>query len=174
MRKTFEEAQIGNIKFKNRIIRSATHDGLANNNGMPTRELIDLYKEIALGEVGGIITGYTGIQQDGKASLKNMLMIDKDEFIPKYQELTREIHKYKVPIILQIAHCGRQTKSKITGHPVVAPSRIIDKVFNEDTPIELSEKQIYKIIHNFVLAIERAKKSGFDGVQLHLAHGYLL
>ena len=83
-------------------------------------------------------------------------------------------HTPNTPIILQIAHCGRQTLSKITGLPTVAPSPIRDKLYDEDLPHQLSETEINEIINSFVLSIERAKKAGFDGIQLHLAHGYLL
>jgi 2,4-dienoyl-CoA reductase-like NADH-dependent reductase (Old Yellow Enzyme family) len=75
---------------------------------------------------------------------------------------------------MQIAHCGRQTRSKSTGLQTVAPSAIRDAFFNEDMPKELSENEIIQIIDNFVSAITRAKQAGFDGVQLHLAQGYLL
>jgi 2,4-dienoyl-CoA reductase-like NADH-dependent reductase (Old Yellow Enzyme family) len=174
MKKVFEEASIGSIKLNNRIIRSATHESMADENGRPTEKLIRKYEAMAKGEVGAIITGYAGIQQNGKAPLKNMLMIDRDELIESYKEMVNAVHKYNTPIILQIAHCGRQTSSKITGLPTVAPSPIRDKLYNEDLPHQLSETEINEVINNFVLSIERAKKAGFDGVQLHLAHGYLL
>ncbi len=174
MKNVFEEAKIGNIKLKNRIIRSATHEGMADENGKPTEMLIRKYEALAKGEVGAIITGYTGIQQNGKAPLRNMLMIDSDGHIDSYKKTVNEVHRYNTPIIMQIAHCGRQTRAKITGLPIVAPSPIRDKLYNEDVPLQLSESEIYDIINNFVLCIERAQKAGFDGVQLHLAHGYLL
>ena len=75
---------------------------------------------------------------------------------------------------MQIAHCGRQTRSKITGYKPVAPSAIRNTFYNEDMPKELSEDDINRLIDNFVSAIIRVKQSEFDGVQLHLAHGYLL
>lgn len=172
--KVFEETKIGNITLKNRIIRSATHEGLADENGTPTEMLIRKYEALAKGEVGAIITGYAGIQQNGKSPLRNMLMIDRNEHIDSYKKMVNEVHRYNIPIIMQIAHCGRQTTSKITGLPTVSPSPIRDRIYNEDVPLQLSESEIYNIIDNFVLCIERAQKAGFDGVQLHLAHGYLL
>ena len=174
MKKVFEESYIGNIKFNNRIIRSATHESMADENGKPTEKLIRKYEAMAKGEVGAIITGYAGIMQNGKAPLKNMLMIDSDDQIAAYQKMVNAVHKYNTPVILQIAHCGRQTLSRITGLTTVAPSPIRDNLYNEDMPHELSETEIYQIINNFIFSIERAKKAGFDGVQLHLAHGYLL
>lgn len=170
--KTFERNKISGIELKNRIIRSATHDGIADDNGMPTDALLKRYEALAKGEVGAIITGLTGIRQDGKTS--KMLMIDNDESIPVYKTLVDTVHNYGAAIIMQVAHCGRQTSSKITGLPTIAPSAIRDKMYKEDLPIEMTDAQIYEVIEDFVLAIERAKKAGFDGVQLHAAHGYLL
>ncbi len=170
----FEQGEISTIKLKNRIIRSATHEGLADIQGSPTNKLIKKYETLAKNEVGCIITGFAGIMQNGKSACHNMLMIDDDSLIEPYQKLTNHMHELKTPIILQIAHCGRQTRSFITGLPTVAPSAIKDKSFKEDLPLELNEGGIHEIIENFVDAIVRAKISGFDGVQLHLAHGYLL
>ena len=103
-----------------------------------------------------------------------MLMIDQERFVSSYETITEAVHEAETPIILQVAHCGRQTRSKITGFPTVAPSAIRDKFYNEEMPEELTEAQIDDIIDNFVRAIERAKRAGFDAVQLHAAHGYLL
>jgi 2,4-dienoyl-CoA reductase-like NADH-dependent reductase (Old Yellow Enzyme family) len=174
MKSVFFDAEIAGVALKNRIIRSATHEGMADNDGNPTEMLMKEYELLARGEVGAIITGYAGIQQNGKSPMHNMLMIDNDAQIIPFQELTRRVHEYGTPVFLQIAHCGRQTRSKITGFPTVAPSPIRDKLYNEETPHALSEDEIYEIIGNFALAVERAKKAGFDGVQLHAAHSYLL
>lgn len=160
--------------MKNRIIRSATHEGMADEKGFPTEKLKKLYVNLAKGDVGAIITGYVGIQQDGKTCLLNMTMIDSDDKIPAYKEITQAVHEYGTPLIMQIAHCGRQTRSKKTGLPTVAPSALRHKFYYEDKPRELSEEEINNIINNFVSAVIRAKQAGFDGVQLHLAHGYLL
>ena len=170
----FESSCIAGITLPNRLIRSATHEGMADERGVPTEALEKLYLRIAKGGVGTIIIGYAGVQQDGKSSLSNMLMIDDDELIPAYRKLTGKVHEHGTPIILQVAHCGRQTRSAATGLPAVAPSAVKDKIFNEETPHALGEKDIETIINNFVAAAERAKKAGFDGIQLHMAHGYLL
>jgi 2,4-dienoyl-CoA reductase-like NADH-dependent reductase (Old Yellow Enzyme family) len=170
----FDQAAIGTIKLKNRIIRSATHEGLADEQGYPTDQLLKKYEVLAKNDAGCIITGYAGVMQNGKTNHHNMLMINHDSFIEPYKRITQKVHEYQVPIILQIAHCGRQTRSRTTGLPTVAPSAIRDKAFSEDIPRELSEPEIFEVIDNFVRAVDRAKKAGFDGVQLHLAHGYLL
>lgn len=172
--KIFRHALLAGITLNNRIIRSATHEGLADENGYPTEKLKELYVRLARGGVGAIITGYAGVQADGKTNLFAMTMMDNDDKIPAYKEITRAVHQHNTPIILQLAHCGRQTRSKITGCPTVAPSAIRDTLFTEDMPRELSEEGINGIIDNFVAAIIRAKKAGFDGAQLHCAHSYLI
>jgi 2,4-dienoyl-CoA reductase-like NADH-dependent reductase (Old Yellow Enzyme family) len=170
----FEHTSLAGIQLKNRIIRSATHEGMADEKGLPTDKLRRLYIRLAKGDVGAIITGYAAVQADGKSSLFAMTMIDSDDSISTYKKITDAVHEYGTPIIMQVAHCGRQTRLKSTGFPTVAPSALRDKFFSEDTPKELSEGQIDEIIDNFVSAVIRTQKAGFDGVQLHLAHGYLL
>lgn len=174
MSQVFEFSRIGCIELKNRIIRSATGDGYADEFGRPTEALIEFYTKLAEGGAGAIITGLTGIQQDGKSSTYHPLMLNRDDFIADYQKFTRAVHSHGTPIILQLNHCGRQTRQKITGKPTVAPSIRRDLYFLEKKPKALTETEIKIIIGNFVKAIVRAKEAGFDGVQLHLAHGFLL
>ncbi len=170
----FEKSDLGSIVLKNKILRSATHEGLADEYGYPTEALIKKYEVLAKNDVGCIITGFAAVMQNGKSSSLNMLMIHNNSFIAPYARMTQKIHEYQTPIILQIVHCGRQTRSKITGLPTVAPSAIRNKSFNEEIPHELTEDEIYDVIGNFVHAIVRAREAGFDGVQLHIAHGFLL
>jgi len=170
----FKPLEISGIRFKNRIIRSATHEGMADETGIPDERLKKLYVSLAKGSAGAIITGFTGIRQDGKSSMHNMIMIDRDEVIPAFKEITDAVHEYNTPIIMQVAHCGRQTRSKSTGEPVKGVSPIRHKFFNEDLPHELTQSEINEIINGFVLAAIRAKNAGFDAIQLHAAHGFLL
>lgn len=172
--KVFEPASLAGIALKNRIIRSATHEGMADEKGQPTEQLKKLYVRLAKGGVGAIITGYAGVAAAGKSSLLGMTMIDSDDLIPAYRELTDAVHAFDTPVIMQIAHCGRQTRSRVTGLPTQAPSAVRDSFFSEDVPRQMSEDDIQATIKHFASAVSRAKKAGFDGVQLHLAHGYLL
>lgn len=174
MKTVFEHTLIAGMRLKNRIIRSATYEGMADENGFPTEKLKNLYIRLAKGGVGAIITGFRVVQADGKSGGLNDAMIDNSKSIQAYKEITDAVHEYDTPIIMQISHCGRQTRSKITGLPIVAPSALRDTFYSEDMPKELSDDGINEIINSFVSAIIRARKAGFDGVQLHLAHGYLL
>ncbi len=170
----FEPAQIGGISIRNRFIRSATHEGMADADGAPLESLEKLYLRLARGGVGAIITGYAGVLPQGRCSFPGMLMMHDDRLVPAYRRLVDAVHQEGVPIIMQIAHCGSQTRSAVTGMSTVAPSPLRDRYFSEEVPQELTEDGIRKIIEAFVDAATRVQTAGFDGVQLHLAHGYLL
>ncbi len=170
----FDQTNLAGIPMKNRLIRSATHEAMGTDSGKPSQALFKKYEALAKGGVGAIITGYAGISQQGRSPLGHMLMIDSDDLIPAYRDLVDRIHALDTALILQIAHCGRQTSKSATGQVVVAPSAIRDKIYSDQIPKELSTEDIHEIIDQFVQAIHRAKEAGFDGVQLHGAHGYLL
>ena len=169
----FNETSISGITVKNRIIRSATHDGLADENGAPCDKLITKYEHLAKNGIGCIITGYAAVSRNGVSPYPRMMKIFDDGVIEKYKELTDAVHRNSTPVVLQIAHCGRQTSSKAIGMQKVAPSNVLH-AFYPDKAKELSDDEIYKIIDDFVSASVRAEKAGFDAVQLHGGHGYLL
>lgn len=169
----FNETVISGIAVKNRIIRSATHDGLADENGAPTEKLIAKYKNLAENEIGCIITGYAAVSPNGVSPYPGMMKIFDDSVIDKYKELTDAVHRHGTPVILQIAHCGRQTSSKAIGMQKVAPSNVLHAFYPDKAKV-LTESEIYGIINDFISAAVHAEKAGFDGVQLHGGHGYLL
>lgn len=169
----FQTAEIKGIKLKNRIIRSATHDGLANADGSVSDELIRKYKFLAENEVGMIITGYAAVSKSGVSPYPRMLKIYDDSVIESYKKLVDAVHESGTPIVLQLAHCGRQTSSKAIGTQKVAPSNVLH-TFYPDKSKELNYTEIKEIISDFVSAAKRAEKAGFDAVQLHSGHGYLL
>ena len=109
------------------------------------------------------------IEMDFLVGFKFMALLNSKENIKAYQKLTEKMHELGTPIIAQLNHCGGQTKEELTGMPVVAPSKISDYKAKE-----MTKAQILEVIEAFVQAIKDAKVAGFDGVQLHLAHGYLL
>lgn len=169
----FNETAITGFRVKNRIIRSATHDGLADENGAPCDKLISKYERLAKCEIGCIITGYAAVSKNGVSPYPRMLKIYDDSVIEKYKELTDAVHRYHTPVVLQIAHCGRQTSTRAIGMQKVAPSNVLH-AFYPDKAKELTDAEIYGIIDDFVSASVRAEKAGFDAVQLHGGHGYLL
>ena len=155
------------------MIRTASHEGLADEKGRPSDEQFEFYRGFIEGGIGLIITGYAGIMQSGKSALYHMTMIDSDELIPSHQKLVDRVHRIGGKIVLQIAHCGRQTWSRETKHPLMAPSPI-ECGFYREKPVEMTEEDIYSVIDGFARAAKRVKEAGYDGVQIHGAHGYLL
>jgi 2,4-dienoyl-CoA reductase-like NADH-dependent reductase (Old Yellow Enzyme family) len=170
----FEPITLGGVELRNRVLRSATHEGMADSAGAPTPKLTKKYLQYVRGEVGAIITGYASVMPSGDSPLPGMLKIHDDALIPAHRTMVDAIHAKGTSIILQIAHCGRQTRRKVTGHHPVAPSAIRNRIFSEDLPHALTDAEIDDVIEAFVAAIGRAKEAGYDGVQLHIAHGYLL
>ena len=125
------------------------------------------------GGIGLVITGYAGISQVGKSALYHMTMIDSDDLIPFHRTMVESIHEAGGRIVLQIAHCGRQTWSSETGHPLMAPSPIPCGFYRE-MPRMMTEVDIRAVIDQFGRAAQRARQAGYDGVEIHGAHGYLL
>lgn len=173
MAKPFESCAVGTLTLKNRIIRAATHEGLAEPNGKPQNELYELYARLAKGGVGAIITGYVAVSAKGRA-YANQGMFDHDSYIDEYRARNAEFKKNAkdTPLLLQIAHAGSQTRSATTGAP---PQAVMAKknYFGEACQ-PLSSADIEGVIQDFVQATVRAKEAEFDGVELHAAHGYLL
>ncbi|SHO52459.1 NADH:flavin oxidoreductase [Anaerocolumna xylanovorans] len=164
----FEPFELDGITFKNRILRSATLEGLSDEQGKPAEQLIRKHIALAKGGVGGIITGFIGVNQQGK-STDFMAMINNQESLDRFKDLTSRVHEFGTPIIAQLNHCGGQAKRESSHMPVVAPSKISDYKAKE-----MSELEINEVIEAFAGGIRNAKEAGFDGVQLHIAHGYLL
>ena len=173
MRKVFDETRIGSMTLANRLIRSATWEGMCEEDGRPTPKLAVYYANLAKGGVGLIITGYTFIRPDGR-QLPGQMGIQGDGFADEMRTLTRAVHGEGGKVSLQLVHCGGQTSSKaIGGRRPVAPSAVEVKQFPE-TPAELSTAEIELLVRQFGEGAARAREYGFDAVQLHAAHGYLL
>ena len=167
--------KLKNITFKNRFIRSATYDGYGDPNGMPALETAEFFTKLALGGSGAIITGFAYVTQAGRASLPLQYGIDSDDKIEPWKNIVTAVRKKApdVKLIMQIAHCGRQTRREITGLPVVGASKKKCTYYRQRVK-SLNHTSILTIIDEFGEAARRAKEAGFDGVQLHGAHGYLI
>jgi 2,4-dienoyl-CoA reductase-like NADH-dependent reductase (Old Yellow Enzyme family) len=167
--------QLRNTTIKNRFIRSATYDGYGDKNGMPFPETGEFYAQLARGGVGGIITGFAYITRQGRAMQPRQYGIDSDDKIPAWQKIVEEIHNAApgTRIFLQIAHCGRQTRQEKTILPPVGVSSKKCTYYKQRVKT-LDDLSIRTIIRQFGEAAYRAKQAGFDGIQLHGAHGYLI
>ncbi len=168
----FTPVKIGPLTIPNRFARSATHDYMADDDGFITDANVALFTRLAEGEVGLIITGHANVQPSGKASPRQTGVFD-DKFIPGLARVPAAVHRSASRVFLQIAHAGRQTKPRDCGCVPVSPSSVYDPV-TKVMPRELTADEIRALIVDFVAAAGRAQKAGFDGVQLHAAHGYLI
>lgn len=168
----FEIGNIGDLNLKNRIIRSATWEGMCDETGKPTRKLIEYYKALVKGGIGMIITGFAFVRQDGK-SHPGKLGIYSDDSEQEFKSLTRAVHELGGTISIQLVHAGGQVRSSTIGRPPVAPSS--NKVGSyPEAPMALSILDLEDLSDAFGRAARRAKEWGFDGVQIHGAHGYLI
>jgi 2,4-dienoyl-CoA reductase-like NADH-dependent reductase (Old Yellow Enzyme family) len=171
--RVFEPTRIGGAELRNRLLRSATFEAMCDAEGRPGRAYIDFYSHLSLQGLGGIITGFAYVSRDGRALQPGQAGIESDEKVRLFRRVTDEVHANGCPLFLQLAHAGRQTGPKATGGTVYGPSRKKSPYFKARTE-RLTLGQIEAIIEAFAAAARRARQAGFDGVQLHAAHGYLL
>lgn len=168
----FSPFSIRTLETKNRIVMPPMATNYASPEGFATERLTAYYVERAKGGVGYITVEHTGILQQGKAS-PNMLLISSDEHASRIGEMIDAVHGTGGKIVVQINHGGRQTSSSVTGSPIVGPSPIPCPTLGE-IPRELSIAEIEEIVEAFSTAAQRVKDAGADGVELHMAHGYLI
>lgn len=172
MSKLFEETKINNLALKNRFVRSATWEGMCDADGRPTEKLINWYRDLAKGGVGLIITGYTFVRPDGK-QMPGKMGIHTDNFRSEMEALTKVVHDEGGKVCIQLVHCGGQTNAATAGRQPLAPSAVEVEQFPE-VPKEMLKDDIEEVVAAFGEAAARAKAFGFDAVQLHGAHGYLI
>ncbi|MDH3557122.1 MAG: NADH:flavin oxidoreductase [Deltaproteobacteria bacterium] len=168
----FEETTINGMTLRNRLVRSATWEGMCEQDGRPTEKLTNCYRDLAQGGIGLIISGFAFVRPDGK-QFPGKMGIHTDDFARAYENLTRTVHDAGGKIAVQLVHAGGQTDANNAGRQPLAPSAVKVDQFPE-MPAELTKDEISEIIAAFAEGARRAKAWGFDGVQLHGAHGYLV
>lgn len=170
--KLFEPGRIGSLELKNRLVMPPMATNYAAKDGSVTDRQIDYYEERAKGGAGLVIVEISCVDAPiGKGTMRQ-IVIDHDRFIPGLSKLAKAIKRHGAKAAIQIHHAGRQTSSKITGHQPVAPSPV--PVLGGEQPRELTLEEIAALIIRFAEAADRAEKAGFDGVEIHGAHGYLI
>ena len=167
----FDRIQIGKLDLRNRLVRSATAEMMADESGRPLPQLAALYRNLARGGVGLLITGHMYVHSSGKAH-PGMTGIFSDDLIPGLNLLVEAVHAEGGAIAAQINHAGRQSHGGLVDDPI-APSA------HEATPPRSGSRamtidDIELIIDAYAQAARRAMEAGFDAVQIHAAHGYLV
>lgn len=168
----FSPIKIGAMEVPNRFVVPPMGTNLANPDGTVSQEFIDYWEARAKGGFGLLIVEVTAIDPLGKA-IPYQPGIWDDSFIPGFKKLTDAVHKYGAKIAVQLHHAGRQTTSPIIGAQPVAPSPV-PCVVSREMPRELTTNEVYDLIKKFGDAALRARNAGFDAVEIHGAHGYLI
>lgn len=171
MKNLFDEVKIGNLSIKNRFVRSSTWENMTNNGKM-NQKLYDLYEDLAKGEIGLIITGYANIIEEEQPN-PGMFGIYDDSFIGGYKKLCNRVHEYNSKIVLQVAYGGTKTKYNVGERKIFSPSNIPElSTGTIGTP--MTKEDIDYLVKAFAQSARRAKESGFDGIEIHGAHTYLI
>ena len=168
----FEEMEIGSLRAKNRLVRAATYEALADDGGHMTPELTAIYEELADGGVGTIIVGYARVMRNEQPNPR-MLGIYDDSFVPEFQALTDMAHAHGTAIVSQIVYSGSATKLQPPSRRILGPSAVANPKTGI-VPVEATVADLHELAQAFADAAARAQTAGFDGVELHAAHGYLL
>ena len=170
----FKPVNLKNIEIRNRFVRSATYDGFADEGGYVSEGQRKLFTDLAGGGVGLIVSGIAYVHYTGQISpFQNS--IAEDRFIRCFKELTKAVHDSGAKIAMQLFHGGREAKYVKTKNIIpLAPSIIENDPYYRGEHREITEVEIWEIINAFGDGAKRAKEAGFDAVQVHSAHAYLL
>ena len=171
-----DKIKVKNIEFKNRVIMPPMATAKADEQGHITDEILDYYFEKTKDKVfSAVIVEHSYVDKRGKAHFAQS-SISNDSDIEGMKKLAKVIKDNEALAILQITHAGSAAKKEVIGDVPVGPSAILNPAREKtsEMPLELTELEIEKIRDKFIEAGVRAKKAGFDGVEIHSAHGYLL
>jgi len=168
--KLFDATSINGMNLANRFVRSATWEGLADK-GCVTKKLTEMMVELAMGEVGLIISGYTFVRPEGQSTPGQMAVYD-NQFLPGLRDMAAAVHSAGGKIALQLVHGGCNANSSLTGLELVGPSAVRKE--GQMACRSAGKKEIKAIVTAFAQAAGRAKEAGLDAIQIHAAHGFLL
>lgn len=170
----FSQGRIARLTTKNRLVRSATYEAAMTEDGGATPYILNLYRNLARGGVGTIITGHMAVQYEGKGGERQICIYD-DRYIDEIAKIPEVVHSMAPDcrVFAQLTHAGRQVLYDNAMADCVGPSKVPSPILKKKARV-LAKDEIQRIVACFSDAIVRVQKAGYDGVQLHGAHGYLL
>ncbi|MCF0177148.1 MAG: NADH:flavin oxidoreductase [Bacteroidales bacterium] len=166
----FSPCRIGPIEIKNRIIRSAAFENMAHGNA-PSQELYDYHVAVARGGVGMTTLAYAAVAQSGLSFDGQLWM--REEIVPELKKITDDIHAYGAKASIQLGHCGNMTHRYTCGCTPVGASGGLN-LYSPTFVRRLGKDEIYQLVKDFGNAVSLARKAGFDAVEIHAGHGYLI
>lgn len=168
--KLFTPYKIGPLELRNRTIRSAAFEGMCENNS-PSESLFEYHTAVARGGIGMTTVAYAAVCKSGLSFERQLWM--REEIVPELKRLTDAIHGYGAKASIQLGHCGNMSHRKICGcRPFGASSG-----FNLYSPTfvhGMTLEEIDEVVEAFGNAVRLAVKAGFDAVEIHAGHGYLI
>jgi 2,4-dienoyl-CoA reductase-like NADH-dependent reductase (Old Yellow Enzyme family) len=171
----FSSGKLGGLTLRNRVIKTATYEGMAPG-GVPSPALVEHHRALAAGGVGMTTVAYCAVSPDGRTFEEQMVM--SDDNVPRLRALTDAVHREGAAVSLQIGHCGTFSKNaRVTGGHPLGPSRTFNAYgLTAGIPFAsaMTEADMSRTAEDFADASRRAAAAGFDGVEVHLGHGYLL
>lgn len=170
--KVFEPMKIGKLELKNRMVVSAMVTNYCKADGLATEKFIAYHERKAQGGWGLIITEDYKINPTA-GGFQDLPGLWDDAQIASHKKLTKRVHQAGGKIAAQIYHAGRETSSQVTGEQPVGPSALKDPTMPE-IPRELTAEEIKVLVQQFGDCAKRVKEAGFDAVEVHGAHGYLI
>ncbi len=172
-RSLFEHQYIGERELWNRFVRSATYEGIAGEGGKITPQLLKLYKRLAKGFIGLIVTGHMYVHPLGKAA-PHQIGIWDDSLLPGLRELVETVKNERGDVAFQLSHAGMSTSRRLISSTPLAPSSSVANPVTSRQPKEMCEEDILEVIDAFTKAALRVVDVEADAIQIHAAHGYLL
>ncbi len=189
--------RIGSLDLRNRIVMTPMGSNLAEPDGHLSQRIIRYYEERARGGAGLLIVGVGAVAYPAGACNPNQVAISSDDYLPGLQELSERVHRHDCRIAIQLQHAGKvATRDMVVGRPMLVPSippRKFGDLMNEMTPEEAhlftrdfkqkgsgifhheaTEEDLARVVDQFAQASDRALRAGFDAVELHAGHGYLI
>ena len=171
--KLFEPVTVRRMTIKNRICMSPMGTNYGEQNGEMSFLHMDYYEQRAMGGVGLIIVENASVDSPGGSNGTTQLRIDRDNYIPRLFKLTETLHSHGAMAAIQLNHAGASAMtSRIEMQPVSASD--IPSKQNGDIPRPLEKEEIYSIVKKYAEAAKRAQTAGFDAVEIHAGHSYLL
>jgi len=168
--KVFTAGKIGNLELRNRTIRSGCFEGMCYQ-ATPSDALIEHHRKVAAGGVGMTTVAYCAVSKDGAAFGHEMWM--REEIIPILKKLTNTVHKEGAAASIQLGHCGFFANKSVIGKTPIGPSRKLC-LFRYSICRAMKEEDIERVRQDFGKAAKMAIAAGFDAIEIHAGHGYLL
>jgi 2,4-dienoyl-CoA reductase-like NADH-dependent reductase (Old Yellow Enzyme family) len=172
MSRLLDPLKVGSLYLKNRIVMPPMGTGYADTTGEVTEKLLKHYVDRSR-DLGLLIVEHSYVAPQGRGGT-NQLGIYSNDMIPGLTRLVEAVHEKGTPIAIQLNHGGGMSNSEVTGSQPVAPSPVVHPHRGVETPRQMSDDDIEGVIGSFRDAARRAYEAGFDAVEVHGAHGYLL